>query len=356
MQAQPHSGEVLHFVPTEPLLEINDLATVFRTEGGVVHAVDGVSLSLAPGETLGLVGESGSGKSVTNLSILRLIPDPPGRIERGKVLLRGVDLLKLSNDEMRHVRGRRVAMVFQDPMSSLNPFLRVSRQMTEVLEIHERMPRSEARHRALEMLTKVGIPDPKRRFDDHPHQFSGGMRQRVMIAMALLCKPELLLADEPTTALDVTVQAQILDLIRGLTRDLGTSVILVTHDLGVVAGMAQRVAVMYAGRLVELATVDQLFEDARHPYTIGLLRSLPGRRPAGAAVGGRLASIPGRPPDLARLPDGCPFAPRCPWVHDRCRKERPPLRDLAPGQQSACWLDNPARTEPTMPKLWEAGS
>ncbi|HEX7880067.1 MAG TPA: ABC transporter ATP-binding protein, partial [Candidatus Eisenbacteria bacterium] len=240
---------------SSPLLEIRDLATTFRTDGGTVRAVDGLDLALAAGETLGLVGESGCGKSVTNLSILRLIPDPPGRIERGQVLLSGVNLLDLSEPEMRAVRGRRVAMVFQDPMSSLNPFLTVARQLTEVLEIHERVSGREARRRAIEMLQRVGIADAGRRIDDHPHQFSGGMRQRVMIAMALLCRPELLLADEPTTALDVTVQAQILELVKGLTRDFGTSVILVTHDLAVVAGMAQRVAVMYATRHWHVNTV-----------------------------------------------------------------------------------------------------
>jgi oligopeptide transport system ATP-binding protein len=338
-----------------PLLDIRDLATVFRTEEGTVRAVDGISLTLAPGETLGLVGESGSGKSVANLSILRLIPDPPGRIERGQVLLKGVDLLKLPEREMRDLRGRRVAMVFQDPMTSLNPFLKVSRQLTEVLEVHEGLGRKAARERALDMLVKVGIPDAARRFDAYPHQFSGGMRQRVMIAMALLCKPELLLADEPTTALDVTIQAQILELMRGLTRELGTSVILVTHDLGVVAGMAQRVAVMYAGRIVELAPVEDLFAAPRHPYTIGLLRSLPARADAGGARR-RLASIPGRPPNLAQLPPGCPFVPRCPWAHARCAAERPPLREVAPGQTSACWLDDPAGTPAEHPALWESVS
>jgi oligopeptide transport system ATP-binding protein len=337
-----------------PLLDIRDLATSFRTEEGTVRAVDGISLTLAPGETLGLVGESGSGKSVANLSILRLIPDPPGRIERGQVLLKGVDLLKLPERDMRDLRGRRVAMVFQDPMTSLNPFLKVSRQLTEVLEVHERLGRSAARERALDMLVQVGIPDAARRFDAYPHQFSGGMRQRVMIAMALLCKPELLLADEPTTALDVTIQAQILELMRGLTRELGTSVILVTHDLGVVAGMAQRVAVMYAGRIVELAPVGPLFAAPRHPYTIGLLRSLPARADAGGRRQ-RLASIPGRPPNLAQLPPGCPFAPRCPWAHERCTAERPPLREVAPGQSSACWIDDPAATPTSRPDLWEAG-
>jgi oligopeptide transport system ATP-binding protein len=350
----------------ETVLSVEDLATTFRAEEGIVRAVDGVSFALGAGETLGLVGESGSGKSVTNLSILRLTPDPPGRIERGRILLRGTDLLTLSEREVRQVRGRRVAMIFQDPMTSLNPFLTVKRQMTEVLEQHERLSARASRQRAVEMLAHVGLPDAARRIEDYPHQFSGGMRQRVMIAMALLCRPEVLLADEPTTALDVTIQAQILDLIRGLSRELGTAVILVTHDLGIVAGMARQVAVMYAGRIVEHAPVTELFERPRHPYTIGLLNALPARvdrevPPAEddfAAGVQRLASIPGRPPDLAHLPDGCPFAPRCPWRHDRCM-EHPPLRRIpadggAPVTLSACWLDDPANTPRTRPDLWNS--
>jgi len=340
------------------VLDVRDLTTVFRTDEGVVRAVDGVSFSLDEGATVGIVGESGSGKSVTNLSILRLIPDPPGRIESGQIRLKDVDLLTLSKEEMRRVRGRRVAMIFQDPMTSLNPLLTIGRQMTEVLEVHEGLRSRESRERSMEMLAKVGIPDAGPRLDQYPHQFSGGMRQRVMIAMALLCRPEVLLADEPTTALDVTIQAQILDLIRKLAEELGTSVVLVTHDLGVVAGMAKDVMVMYAGRIVEKATVEMLFARPQHPYTIGLLRSLPGRIAAAASSGPirRLAAIPGRPPDPARLPPGCPFVPRCPWAFDRCSAERPPLRETPSGNQSACWLDDPATLPQTKPGLWEASA
>ncbi len=350
-----------------PVLDVRNLKTVFRTQDGPLPAVDGVSLKLDAGETLGLVGESGSGKSVTNLSILRLIPNPPGRIEEGQVRLKDVDLLKLSDEKMRQVRGKRVAMIFQDPMTSLNPLLKVSRQMTEVLELHEGVSNQEARKRSIEMLKLVGIPDAPGRFDNYPHQFSGGMRQRVMIAMALLCRPEVLLADEPTTALDVTIQAQILTLIRTLSSELGTAVILVTHDLGVVAGMARRTAVMYAGRIVEQATTAELFARPRHPYTIGLLRSLPGRRAVEAAAAaapvaggivrpGRLASIPGRPPDLTKLAPGCPFAPRCPWVIEKCLVDRPTLRDVGNGSLSACWLDDPGQDTPTKPDLWQGAS
>jgi oligopeptide transport system ATP-binding protein len=317
------------------LMHVRDLRTHFFTDDGVVPAVDGVSFGLQRGRTLGIVGESGSGKSVTNLSILRLVPHPPGRIVAGSIELDGVDLLRLSEAEMRAIRGKRISMIFQDPMTSLNPYLRVSRQLTEVLELHEGLGRTAARRRALEMLEHVGIPEAGRRFDDYPHQFSGGMRQRVMIAMALLCRPELLLADEPTTALDVTIQAQILELIDALRAELGTAVVLVTHDLGVVAGRADDVVVMYAGRIVEQAPTAELFANPRHPYTIGLLNSIPRLDREDDA----LTPIPGRPPDLVRLGPGCPFAPRCNFVQERCRAERPELRAVGPAHEVACWVD-----------------
>ena len=319
----------------DTVLRVDDLRAWFHTEAGVVRAVDGVSFALGRGRTLGLVGESGSGKTVASLSILRLVPEPPGRIVSGRIRFDGTDLLGLSARPMRAIRGRRISMIFQDPMTSLNPYLRVSRQLTEVLEHHERLGRGPARARALEMLERVGIAEAARRFDGYPHELSGGMRQRVMIAMALLCRPQVLIADEPTTALDVTVQAQILGLLRELRDDLGTAILLITHDLGVVAGMADEVAVMYAGRIVERAPTPELFAQPRHPYTLGLLRSIP--RLEGAR--GPLAPIPGRPPDLARVGAGCPFAPRCAWVMERCRTEYPEYRDAGAQHQVACWAD-----------------
>jgi oligopeptide transport system ATP-binding protein len=315
------------------------LRTHFFTEEGVVRAVDDVSFDLEPGQTLGIVGESGSGKSVTSLSILRLIPDPPGRIVSGEIVFEGRNLLSLSERDMRGIRGRHIAMIFQDPMTSLNPYLRVSRQLTEVLELHERLDRHTARNRAIEMLVRVGIPEAERRFDNYPHEFSGGMRQRVMIAMALLCKPRLLIADEPTTALDVTIQAQILELIRELRNELHTAVILITHDLGVVAGMADDVAVMYAGKIVEHAPTHKVFARPQHPYTLGLLESIPRLDRSRE----RLVPIPGRPPALSRLGPGCSFAPRCSFVVDRC-KEAPPLAAREPDHRAACWVDVGART------------
>jgi oligopeptide transport system ATP-binding protein len=324
------------------LLQVRGLATHFHTEDGVVRAVDGVSFGLERGRTLGLVGESGSGKSVTNLSILRLVPQPPGRIAAGEIRFDGRDLLRLSEAEMRAIRGKRISMIFQDPMTSLNPYLRVGRQLTEVLELHERAGRAEARRRAIEMLERVGIPAAARRFDDHPHRLSGGMRQRVMIAMALLCRPELLLADEPTTALDVTIQAQILELIQELRDELGTAVVLVTHDLGVVAGRTDEVLVMYAGRIVERAPTPALFASPRHPYTLGLLNSIP-RLDRDEDT---LTPIPGRPPDLVRPAPGCAFAPRCGFVQERCRLERPELRPVGPGHEAACWVEVGAETAP----------
>jgi oligopeptide/dipeptide ABC transporter ATP-binding protein len=296
-----------------PLLSVKGLSTHFFTEEGTVRAVDGISFQVGRGEVLGIVGESGSGKSVTSLSLLRLVPDPPGRIVAGEMILedekgRALDLVKASEDQMRAVRGDRIAMIFQDPMTSLNPYLRVSEQLVEVLEIHKKMRRAEARKRCVEMLEAVGIPAAASRIDDYPHQLSGGMRQRVMIAMALLCDPDLLIADEPTTALDVTVQAQILELIAERKEALGLGVILITHDLGVIAKMADRVLVMYAGKIVEEGLVDSIFENPRHPYTIGLARSIPR---IDDPRGGELAPIPGMPPSLARLPPGCPFHPRC---------------------------------------------
>ena len=314
------------------LLQVKDLKTYFETDDGTVKAVDGVSFELKRGETLGIVGESGSGKSVTNLSIIRLVPDPPGRIVAGKILFAGQDLLALSEEEVRRIRGRRIAMIFQDPMTSLNPFMKISRQLMEMTELHLGHNKHQAFEHAVKMLNTVGIPDARARANNYPHEFSGGMRQRVMIAMALSCEPELLIADEPTTALDVTIQAQILDLIRTLKQKTGTSVILITHDLGVVAGMTDHVVVMYAGKVFEQAPTRELFALPGNPYTRGLLRSVPDP----AAEQGKLYQIPGLPPDVAHLPPGCPFAPRCERVADICRREFPPFVKLAAEHFSLC--------------------
>ncbi len=319
-----------------PLLDVKDLSTHFFTQDGVVKAVDHVSLFVDEGETLGVVGESGSGKSVTSLSIMRLIPSPPGKIVSGSIRFDGEDLLGYSEDEMRKVRGKEVAMIFQDPMTSLNPVLTVGRQITESLELHMKMTGKEAKNRAAELLRMVGIPSPDARLDDYPHQFSGGMRQRVMIAMALSCNPRLLIADEPTTALDVTIQAQILELIKKLQQELGMAVIMITHDLGVVAGMADRVAVMYAGRVIEEGPTERIFADPRMPYTIGLLQSIPR---LDEQRGHRLHPIRGTPPDLTSLPDACPFAPRCDYVQEVCLQVRPPLRPVGLEQRAACLFD-----------------
>ncbi len=319
-----------------PLLEVKNLQTHFYTQDGVVKAVDNVSFHVDKGETLGIVGESGSGKSVTSLSVMRLIPSPPGKIVGGQILFDGDDLVKYSEDEMRNIRGKDIAMIFQDPMTSLNPVLTIGRQITEALELHMKMTGREARNRAAELLAMVGIASPEKRLDDYPHQFSGGMRQRVMIAMALSCNPQLLIADEPTTALDVTIQAQILELIGRLQDELGMAVIIITHDLGVVAGMADRVNVMYAGRVIEEGPTDQIFADPRMPYTIGLLQSIPR---LDEQRGHRLDPIRGLPPDLINLPQVCPFSPRCDFVQDVCYEQVPPLRPVANNQRAACLFD-----------------
>jgi peptide/nickel transport system ATP-binding protein/oligopeptide transport system ATP-binding protein len=331
-----------------PLLEVDDLRTHFYTEEGIVRAVDGVSFSVNRGEVLCLVGESGSGKSVASLSILGLIPDPPGRITGGRILFdpdagegEGVEnLVAASPARMRSIRGARIAMIFQDPMTSLNPYMRVGQQLLEVLEIHEKETGSAARARVVDMLGKVGIPAPESRLDDYPHQMSGGMRQRVMIAMALLCQPDLLIADEPTTALDVTIQAQILDLIEERTRDMGTGVIFITHDLGVVAKMADRVAVMYAGRVVEQGTVDAIFTAPRHPYTEALQASIP--RVDQAEDRQVLSTIAGLPPSPGVIPTGCPFHPRCNYVQEICRRDFPAEREVSQAdgpQRFSCHVD-----------------
>ena len=314
------------------LLEVKDLRTYFDSEDGVVKAVDGISFQLKRGETLGIVGESGSGKSVTNLSIIRLVPDPPGKIVSGEVFFNGSDLLLLSNDAIRKVRGRRIAMIFQDPMTSLNPFMKISKQLMEMTQLHLGHSKSQAYDHAIRMLETVGIPDARARADNYPHEFSGGMRQRVMIAMALSCEPELLIADEPTTALDVTIQAQILELIKKLKSKTGTSVILITHDLGVVAGMTDHVIVMYAGKIFEQARTSELFSTPGNPYTKGLLKSVPDP----TAEQGKLYQIPGLPPDVAHLKPGCPFAPRCDRVEDICRREFPPFVQLNADHYSLC--------------------
>ncbi len=318
------------------LLQVNDLQTHFFTPDGVVKAVNGVSFKLDEGETLGIVGESGSGKSVTAMTIMRLIPFPPGKVVGGEIFYKGDNLLKFSDDEMRHIRGKEIAMIFQDPMTSLNPVLKVSRQIGEALQLHMGMTERQARTRTIELLKMVGIPSPADRVDNYPHQFSGGMRQRVMIAMALSCNPKLLIADEPTTALDVTIQAQILDLIRRLKSEFNTAVIFITHDLGVVAGLCNRVVVMYAGEIMEQARTQQLYGDPRHPYTLGLLNSVPR---LDEARKDRLQPIPGLPPDLMNLPPGCPFYARCTYREPRNEFERPPLRAIEEGHQVACWED-----------------
>lgn len=314
------------------LLEIHDLRTYFDTEDGTVKAVDGVSFDLKRGETLGIVGESGSGKSVTNLSIIRLIPDPPGKIVSGEVIFDGQDLMLLPPEEVRKIRGRRIAMIFQDPMTSLNPFMKISRQLMEMTQLHLGHSKNQAYEHAIQMLETVGIPDARTRADSYPHEFSGGMRQRVMIAMALSCHPELLIADEPTTALDVTIQAQILELIKKLKRETGTSVILITHDLGVVAGMTDHLIVMYAGKVFEQAPTQELFAKPGNPYTKGLLRSVPD--PTNEQ--GQLYQIPGLPPDVAHLPEGCPFNPRCYRAEEVCRREFPPFVQINAQHYSLC--------------------
>ncbi len=323
---------------TTPLLEVDGLQTHFFTRDGIVRAVDGVSFAVAPGETLAVVGESGCGKSVTSLSILRLIASPPGRIVAGRVIFEGRDLLALSDDEMRAVRGDTISMIFQEPMTSLNPALTVGRQISESLVLHRGLSQRHAMAKAVEMLRKVRMPEPERRVRQYPHELSGGMRQRVMIAMALACGPRLLIADEPTTALDVTIQAQILELMRDLARETGAAIILITHDLGVVAEMAQRVVVMYAGHKVEEAPVEELFARSRHPYTRGLLGSMPHLGDSVRSEGStRLVEIPGMVPSLKDEQPGCPFAPRCPNAVARCLQEVPRLTAHGPGHWVACW-------------------
>ncbi|MBV9215899.1 MAG: ABC transporter ATP-binding protein [Acidobacteria bacterium] len=315
------------------ILSVRDLKTYFKTEDGLVKAVDGISFELKKGETLGIVGESGSGKSVTNLSVMRLIPTPPGEIAGGRIEFDGIDVLALPIDDVRKIRGRRIAMIFQDPMTSLNPFMKISRQLMEVTRLHLGHSKDQAYQHALKMLKMVGIPDAERRMNEYPHEFSGGMRQRVMIAMALSCDPELLIADEPTTALDVTIQAQILELIKDLKDRMGTSVILITHDLGVVAGMTDKIIVMYAGKVFEQAPTRELFNTPANPYTRGLLKSVPD--PA-HEEGTDLYQIPGLPPDVAHLPPGCPFAPRCYRAEELCTKEFPPFVQINSDHHSLC--------------------
>jgi len=321
------------------LLNVQGLETQFRTREGTVHAVNGVSFYLKEGETLGIVGESGCGKSVTVMSMLRLIPSPPGKVTAGSAHYSGKDLLKMSDEEIRHIRGSQISMIFQDPMTSFNPVLTIGRQVAEPLETHMGMNQKQAIERSAEMLQMVGIPNAKDRLGDYPHQFSGGMRQRVMIAMALTCNPQILIADEPTTALDVTIQAQIVELVKRLRDDLGMAIIWITHDLGIIAGLADRVGVMYAGYIIEEAPVKELYTNPMHPYTLGLLGSLPR---VDASNRQRLVSIEGLPPVLYEIPTSCPFAPRCRYRTERCLKENPPLMPVGgnPEHRAACWEDH----------------
>lgn len=326
------------------LLEVQDLRTYFYTHEGVVKAVDGVSWNIKKGETLALVGESGSGKSVSALSVMRLIPDPPGKIVSGRILFEGKDLLEMSPTEIRHIRGNNISMVFQEPMTSLNPVLTICRQLTETLELHLHMNKAAARERAIELLHTVGIPDPAERIDDYPHQFSGGMRQRVMIAIALSCDPKLIIADEPTTALDVTIQAQVLEVIADLSKRFNTSVLIITHNLGVVARHASRVNVMYAGHIIETGSAVDIYKNPQHPYTLGLLQSVPRLDEEKKT---RLVPIEGSPPDLMNLPPGCPFQPRCRFAIDKCSEENPMLESVGENHWSACWV---AAKEGGLPK------
>jgi len=319
-----------------PLLEVKNLQTYFFGIDGIIKAVDGVSFNVHEGETLGLVGESGCGKSVSAFSILRLIPSPPGEILDGEIFFEGRDLLKLSDEEIRNVRGNRIAMIFQEPMTSLNPVLTIGRQIAEPMEVHRNMPLKEALRKARELLGKVQIADSGTRVGDYPHQFSGGMRQRAMIAMGLGCNPRLIIADEPTTALDVTVQAQLLELLKNLTRDFGMALIIITHNLGVVARYADRVNVMYAGKIVEKGSAHDIYEEPMHPYTIGLMASVP---QLDQDVKKKLVPIRGQPPNLANVPDGCAFHPRCNYAVERCRKETPQLIRNGENHERACWVD-----------------
>ena len=318
-----------------PLLEVKGLKTQFFTQDGVVRAVDDVTFHVMPGETLGIVGESGCGKSMTGLSIMRLIPNPPGKIVSGQIVFNGNDILQMSDDEVRRIRGNDIAMIFQDPMTSLNPVLTINRQISESLQLHMGMNKDQAKTRSIELLNMVGIPNAHERVDQYPHQFSGGMRQRVMIAMALSCNPQLLIADEPTTALDVTIQAQILDLMRTLQNETGAGVIMITHSMGVVAGMADRVQVMYAGHVIETSSTEEIFANPRHPYTVGLMKSIPR---LDAQRKEKLEPIRGLPPDLIDLPDMCPFVPRCNYAREKCEQKNPPLLEVKPGHYSACWF------------------
>ncbi|MBP7197049.1 MAG: ABC transporter ATP-binding protein [Anaerolineaceae bacterium] len=321
---------------TSEILNVQGLETQFNTPEGVVHAVNGVDFTLNEGETLGVVGESGCGKSVSMLSILRLIQQPPGKIVAGTAMFRGKDLLKMTSDEIRHVRGGQISMVFQDPMTSLNPVMTIGKQMAEPLMLHMGLSKEQARERSVELLEQVGIPRAKDRLKDYPHQYSGGMRQRVMIAMALSCNPQIVIADEPTTALDVTIQAQIVDLMIRLREEVGMSIVWITHDLGVVASIAHRVNVMYGGFIIEESPIRDLYANPCHPYTIGLLGSLPRIHQKGHQ---RLYSIEGMPPMLYQKPQRCPFSPRCRWVVDRCREENPPLVEVDEKHRVACWVD-----------------
>ena len=323
----------------ELLLEIRGLRTQFFTDDGLARAVDGVSYSLEKGETVGVVGESGCGKSVTALSVLRLIPDPPGKIVDGEIIFEGTDLLGLSPADMRRIRGNDISMIFQEPMTSLNPVFTIGNQITEAVRLHQGLNKKDALEKAIEALRLVGIPVPERRVHEYPHQLSGGMRQRAMIAMALSCNPKVLIADEPTTALDVTIEAQILDLMRTLQEELGTAIIMITHDLGVIADIARKVVVMYAGKVVEQAPVERIFASPNHPYTQGLLQSLPRVDKDASGAKQRLQEIPGIVPSLLNLPTGCKFASRCPSVMPHCQEQEPPLEQVASDHYSACWLN-----------------
>jgi len=326
-------SEIRKNSPRETLLQVRDLETYFYTEDGVGRAVDGISFEVNRGETLGLVGESGCGKSVSALSVMRLIPEPPGKIRAGQILLNGQDLLELNEEEMCQIRGDDIAMIFQEPMTSLNPVLTCGYQIMEAIILHQKVSKAEGRERAIEMLRLVGIPAPEQRIDEYPHQMSGGMRQRVMIAMALSCNPEVLIADEPSTALDVTIQAQILDLLLKLQKEFHMAILLITHDLGVIAEVADRVAVMYAGKIVEHATTEALFARPLHPYTRGLLQSVPRLD----QVRDRLDIIPGMVPDAREFPEGCRFAARCSLAEEGCRQQEPVLEDHGEGHLAACW-------------------